>query len=111
MELSRQDRDGVTIVSVQGDIDGGTAPELQDYVLAALNDNNLILLDVSGVEYMSSAGLRVLLVIYRTIDEAQGHMVLGGVSADMQGAMEATGFLRHFVLVNTFEEGLTALTS
>ena len=110
MELAKEVRENVIIISVQGDIDGATAPELRDFVLSEVNTNCRIFLDVSHVEYMSSAGLRVLLILYREINENQGAIVLGGVSAEIYDAMNATGFLRHFILVNTFEEGVEALT-
>lgn len=109
MELTKEVREDVTVISVKGDIDGATAPQLQNFVLAEVQPNCKIFLDTSQVEYMSSAGLRVLLVLYRKINESQGSIVLLGVSTDIHDAMSATGFLRHFILVNTFEEGVKAL--
>ncbi len=111
MNLSKKDQDTVTIVSVEGDIDGATAQQLQDFVVGALNENNRIMLDVSGVQYMSSAGLRVLLVIYRKVNEVKGQIVLQGVASDIREAMNATGFLKHFVLVDSPDEGVKTLTA
>jgi anti-sigma B factor antagonist len=111
MELVKEVREDITVVSINGDIDGATSPVLQEFVLAEVSPNCRIFLDTSKVEYMSSAGLRVLLVLYRKIKESQGTVVLIGVSSDIYDAMSATGFLRHFILVDTFEEGVKALTS
>jgi len=109
MELSKEVREDITVISINGDIDGATAPQLQNFVVAEIQPNCRIFLDTSKVEYMSSAGLRVLLVLYRKINESHGAIVLLGVSTDIYDAMSATGFLRHFILVNTFEEGVKAL--
>jgi anti-sigma B factor antagonist len=111
MELTKEVRNDITVISINGDIDGATAPQLQNFVLAEVQPDCRIFLDTSKVEYMSSAGLRVLLVLYRKINESKGTVVLVGVSSDIYDAMSATGFLRHFTLVDTFEEGVKALTS
>lgn len=111
MELTKEVREDITVIAIKGDIDGATAPQLQDFVLAEVRPNCQIFLDTTQVEYMSSAGLRVLLVLYRKIHDSQGVIVLVGVSSDIYDAMSATGFLRHFILVNSFEEGVKALAS
>jgi anti-sigma B factor antagonist len=111
MELAKEVREDITVISIKGDIDGATAPQLQDFVVAEIRPDCRIFLDTSHVEYMSSAGLRVLLVLHRKTHDSQGVLVLMGVSSDIYDAMSATGFLRHFILVNSFEEGVKALTS
>lgn len=58
--LSRHARDGFDVVTVRGDIDETTAPEL-DVALDECQRRRPVLVDVTGVEYISSAGLHVLL--------------------------------------------------
>lgn len=111
MELSRQDQDGISIVSVQGEIDGASAPQLEEFIVAILDESNLILLNVSEVGYMSSAGFRALMGIYRKVQEVNGQIVIGGVVQDIRDAMNATGFLKHFVLVDDYDEGVRTLTA
>ena len=57
----------VQIVHLVGDIDGATAPEAQAAIVGVAGPGCKIVLDMSGVSYMSSAGLRLLLVVYRNI--------------------------------------------
>jgi anti-sigma B factor antagonist len=109
MELYKEERDGITMIAVQGDIDGSTAGEMRDYLVPAIVPNCRILLEVSQVSYMSSAGLRVMTLIYRQTKEQNGALVLVGVTSDIRAAMDATGFLKHFTLVETVQEGLEAL--
>ena len=58
-------------------------------------------LDLSGVSYLSSAGLRALLLIHRRVAGENGRLVLAGVSPPVADIMKVTGFLRYFVLLET----------
>ena len=111
MELYSEERDGMILIAITGEIDGSTSQELQDYTTPFLTKNCRILFEVSNVAYMSSAGLRLLLMLYRQVSEMKGAIVLMSVSPDIQEAMNATGFLKHFVLVDTLEEGIQALAA
>ncbi len=70
-----------------------------------------MILDMHDVSYMSSAGLRVLLVMYRTITSKSGKVALIGLSEDIRDTMAMTGFLDFFTYQDTLEEGLEALSS
>jgi len=109
MEFYQEERDGITMIAVQGDVDGSTAEELQDYILPSFVPNCRILLEMSQVGYMSSAGLRVMTLLYRQTKEQHGSLVLVGVSPDIRSAMDATGFLKHFTLADSVDEGLEVL--
>ena len=75
MEITQSQADGSTIFTIVGDIDGNTAPAAQEKILPAGAPDAKIALDMSGVAYMSSAGLRMLLVIYRQIMGQGGKVV------------------------------------
>ncbi len=66
-----------------GDIDGSTAPVLQDQILAVAQPGCRLLLDMTQVSYMSSAGLRVMLLLHRQISGGKGKVVLVGLSEDI----------------------------
>ncbi|MBL8131643.1 MAG: STAS domain-containing protein [Anaerolineae bacterium] len=101
---------GYSIAAVVGDVDGATAPELQEAVLAAAGPGCRLLLDMSQVAYMSSAGLRVMLLLYRQISANAGSkVVLVGLPEDVQETMAATGFLKFFTIADTLEDGAAAL--
>ncbi len=108
MEVQAQEYDGVTIVTVSGEIDGSTAPVLQDQVLAVCYEGCRLLLDMSGVEFMSSAGLRVMLLLHRQIS-GNGQVILAGLSDALKDTMAATGFLNYFTLTDDVNAGLDAL--
>jgi anti-sigma B factor antagonist len=97
------------LIVVSGDVDGATAPELQAAVLGAAGPGCRLLLDMAEVSYMSSAGLRVMLLLYRQISANSGKVVLVGLPEDVQDTMSATGFLKFFVIADTLEAGAAAL--
>jgi anti-sigma B factor antagonist len=103
--------DGANVIAtVSGEIDGKTAPQVQTELLAALQGGNRLLVDMKAVTYLSSAGLRMLLLLYRQVAAKKGKVVLVGVSEEIRDTMSMTGFINFFTLADTQESGLSALT-
>ena len=109
MELQVILSDDVTILEVVGEIDGSTAPMFQQQVVSLAQSGVKLLLDMSGVTFMSSAGLRVLLLLYRQISGVGGNVVLVGLSPSLRDTMAATGFLKYFKTTDEIGAGLEAL--
>jgi anti-sigma B factor antagonist len=109
MEINIKTLEQVTVVEISGEIDGKTAPQAQDQVLPLLQPACKVLLDMTRVEYMSSAGLRLMLTIHRQASSNKGRLVLVGLSSEIQETMSATGFLRYFTLQDSVTAGLSAL--
>ncbi len=99
----------INIVVLKGDIDASTASSVTEKVLPLVEPGSKILLNMTGVEYMSSAGLRTLLTIHRQITVKEGKLVLVGLVQDVKDTMDVTGFLEHFVTTTDLESGLKAL--
>lgn len=102
-------QDDVTIIELEGSIDGKTAPQIREDIRPALDDAKHAILDLTKVGYLSSAGLRLLLLVYREFSARNGKLVLVGVSPDIRAVMSHTGFLSFFTLANTTADGLAAL--
>ncbi len=109
MEINIKSVEQVTVVEIAGDIDSNTAPQAQERILPLVQPSSKLLLDMSGVEYMSSAGLRVLLSMYRQVSRQNGGMVLVGLAEEIKDTMSITGFLNFFTTRDTVDEGLRAL--
>jgi anti-sigma B factor antagonist len=109
MEINVKSIGQVTVVEIAGDINSNTAPQAQERVLPLAQPGSKILLDMSGVEYMSSAGLRMLLSMYRQISRGNGDIVLVGLSEEIKDTMSVTGFLNFFTTRDTVDEGLQDL--
>ncbi|MBD2203572.1 STAS domain-containing protein [Calothrix sp. FACHB-1219] len=99
----------VTLVELEGDVDGKTAPEVQDQVLPLVKPKSKLLLDLTTVPYMSSAGLRALLSLHRKFSDQEGKLVLVGVAPEIQDTMEVTGFLNFFTISKNIKSGLASL--
>ena len=96
MEILVRKSQDVTIVELTGDMDGNSAPEAQTQMLQLAEADTKIVLDMTKVPYMSSAGLRMLLVVYRTVKSRGGTIVLVGLSEELRDTMALTGFLDFF---------------
>ncbi|MEV4571809.1 STAS domain-containing protein [Nonomuraea jabiensis] len=110
MRLWKEPRGGVTVISLDGQLDSETAPQVQQDLQALLPEEGLVVLDLSRTLYMSSAGLRVLLLIYRQARHGTVRLALTGLSPEVRAIMEATGFLGFFTVVESVEQGVEALT-
>ena len=109
MDIQVKTIDQITVVAMNGDIDGSSAPQAQAQILPLAQSSTKILLDLHKVPYMSSAGLRLLLVIYRTLSGNGGKVALVGLSEELTDTMTVTGFLDFFSHHDSLEAGLAAL--
>ena len=80
------------IVAIEGRIDTVTAPELVNFVQNDLTDVKDLELDLAGVDYVSSAGLRAFLLAQKIMNK-QGKMVLSHVCEEIMETFELTGFV------------------
>jgi anti-sigma B factor antagonist len=98
MEITSRDDGAVVVATVAGDIDGKSAARAQAELLGLLDVRPVLVLDVAQVGYMSSAGLRLLLLLYRQATARHGRVVLIGLSDEIKETMSMTGFLTFFTL-------------
>jgi anti-sigma B factor antagonist len=101
--------DGIGVVRIEGSIDGKTAPVAREKIQPAIESKLNVLLDMTAVNYLSSAGLRFLLLVHREIGTQGNKVVLVGVSDDIAQVMSHTGFLPFFTLVPSEAEAFPAL--
>lgn len=91
MEIKKTKNDAVLTLAIQGRIDTTTAPQLEAELKADIDGVAELYLDFTGVEYISSAGLRVLLSAQKLMSR-QGKMVLSHVNESVMEVFEVTGF-------------------
>ena len=80
-----------TIIEIVGRLDTITAPALDKPINEDIGDTKNLVLDVKGMEYISSAGLRVLLAAQKKMQKI-GAMKLIGVCEEVMEVFEMTGF-------------------
>lgn len=79
-------------IALEGRLDTTTAPQLDDELKTAMNGITKLEFDFSKLEYISSAGLRVLLSAQKTMNK-QGSMVIKNVNEEIGEIFEVTGFV------------------
>lgn len=81
-----------TIMEIEGRVDANTSPILQEKLLLCFQANNGIILDFDKVEYVSSAGLRALLIGQKTAVSKGGSLKLINVTQMVMSVFEMSGF-------------------
>ena len=91
MNINIEKNNGTTVIKLDGRLDTTTAPELEKAINGEGDALKSLVLDFNGVDYISSAGLRVLLTAQKKMN-VQGHMELINVSESVMDIFERTGF-------------------
>lgn len=91
MTINKTQDGGVLTIALEGRLDTSTAPELDAELNTALEGVNDLTFDFSALEYISSAGLRVLLATHKRMS-AQGTMKIKGSNETIKEVFDITGF-------------------
>jgi anti-anti-sigma factor len=103
MKLTKQTNGDLTVITMTGSLDSGTAAGARADLERLLPAGGTTVLDLGQVSYMSSAGLRVLLLVYRMAQRTGTRIALTKLPEDVREIMDATGFLDFFSVLDTEE--------
>ncbi|MGN0343789.1 MAG: STAS domain-containing protein [Lachnospiraceae bacterium] len=92
MNISETRSGDVIQIKIDGRVDTTTSPQLQNAILQAFQKGSKLVLDFSGVEYVSSAGLRALLIGQKTANSKGGSMTLVHVAEAVLQVFKMSGF-------------------
>ena len=92
MEIIKTKEGSKMTIALEGRLDTTTAPSLDAVVGSELGDVTELVYDFNKLEYVSSAGLRVLLLSQKTMNAKGGTMVIRNVNSDIMEVFEMTGF-------------------
>jgi anti-anti-sigma factor len=106
VEIVEGSVDQVTVLQARGRVDSTTAPRLSERLQAALGPASRVVLDLRDVEYVSSAGFRVLLLAGKRADSGGGRLVLSGVTGKVHQLFDLGGFLDLFLIAGSREEAV-----
>jgi anti-anti-sigma factor len=111
MHIQQTDRDGITIVAPAGRIDTTTSPAVEDALRRVVDSGaRTIVIDFANVDYISSAGLRVLLVLAKRMRDLQGRLVLCSLGGPVRQVFQLAGFLPLFQVEPSQDAALSTLT-
>ena len=97
MDITTTNREGKTVLSINGRIDTSTAPELEQAINTEIgHGNQKILLDFSGVSYISSGGLRVLLATAKKLKNPEDKFGICSLRPEVLKVFKLAGFTSIF---------------
>lgn len=108
MSLSREKQGDVFVASAAGQINSANAAELERQLLEWVEEGERKwVLDMSGVEYISSAGLRVVLLLAKRLKQNSGHLVLCSLQPHVLEVFDISGFLSILDVADTREAAVS----
>ncbi len=92
MEIRTEKNGNEYIIFLEGVLDTKTAPELREMLSVIPEGTKLLTMDFGELEYLTSAGLRVLLVATQDMQDLGGTMQLKNMNEEIRGIFNNTGF-------------------
>lgn len=92
MTISKTQEQSTLTIALEGRLDTTTAPQLEAELKLSVQNNTELVFDFAKLEYISSAGLRVLLSAQKVMNK-QGKMVIRNVNETIMEVFEVTGFV------------------
>jgi len=110
MEVSKREVNGVLVISPKGNLDFNQAAEFQEAATLVIeNGAKKLLIDFSELSFISSAGLRVLIVLAKLLQQKNGMFALSSMNEQIQEVFSISGFHKLFSIYSSAEEALTNL--
>ena len=109
MEINVVTQDGVTIIYINGKLDGNTAPIAQEKIMPYVIGGCRLVIALCKCDFVSSAGLRLLLMIAKELSSQKGRWGVACASSDIRDVMEMTGFSNFLTNYPTVADAVKAL--
>ena len=105
MEITEEKRGEVIVIGLRGRLDAVTSPSAEKRLLALISQaNTRIVLDLSGLSYISSLGLRVLLTVAKQVRAGSGRLALAALNGTVLDILKLAGFTELFSVFQTPDE-------
>ena len=100
----------ILIITIKGRLDTTTAPVADETIRDTLaQDSNRILFNLSALEYLSSGGLRIILVAVKDVRRREGKVVLASLNRYVHEIFEVSGLTTMITVAGSVEEGIKDL--
>lgn len=110
MEVTEKRQDGVVILVPKGRLDSNTSDDFEKRLLGLVNAGETsLIIDFKYLDYISSAGLRVLLKTAKELKRKNGQLAFCAVKDYIREIFELSGFVSFFPIHPTLEDSLKAL--
>ena len=109
MQISTRTTNDIHIVAFTGSLDSGTSPEAQKSLEAVLASARKVVLDFTNLDYISSAGLRVLLGAAKQLRASGGKLGMFGLNQSVREVFEISGFSSILAIYPSESEAVAAM--
>lgn len=110
IEIREEKKGSVMIFALAGRLDSSTSPGVESKILDAIEEGTHdVILDFSALDYISSAGIRVLVHCHKELEKKQGNIFLAAVPKPIENVLYITGFLPYFKVYEAQAQALEAL--
>lgn len=111
MEVTQSKQGNVLIVGLNGRLDANTSSDVQERLDETIAvGNKLIAIDFAALDYISSAGLRVILMILKKLNSEGGKLVVYSMKSYIKEVFEISGFAALIPVCETRDEALARLS-
>ena len=105
--MAQQEKDGIICFQIDGRLDAGSASQAETQVKQVLQQGNLrLLFDLSKMDYISSAGLRVILMAVKELRNKKGKVVLCCLTPYVKEIFDVSNFSSIIPITDSVESGL-----
>lgn len=105
MELASRKERGAVVIAVKGRINAVTAPDLENQISELMGgEDKFLIVNLSDLEYISSAGLRVILATAKKLKSEQGDIMIVGLQGTVKEVFELSGLYSIFKIFDTEEK-------
>ncbi|HKC23551.1 MAG TPA: STAS domain-containing protein [Thermoanaerobaculia bacterium] len=112
MEMREERRGDALIVTPVGRLDTNTSDEFHAHLTSRLDGGvRKLVIDMSAIDYVSSAGLRVFLLAAKKLNDTGGKLALGGLNPSVRQVFSLSGLLAIFAVEPDAEKALARVTS
>jgi anti-sigma B factor antagonist len=109
MDISERKIDDIIIVAISGRIDISSSKELDEYLDKVVDSKSKVILDLSDTEYISSSGLRVILVALKKSKKNKGSFNLASPQLMVRNVLEISGLSNVFSIYRDLDEAINGL--
>ena len=93
MEIKESQKNDVTLIALAGRLDSSTSAQFEQFILTKVGGQPRLVVDFSELDYISSAGLRVLLLAAKKVKQGNGRLILCALKEHIREVFEISGFL------------------
>lgn len=104
MEVSQENTNGVEVFTVKGSLDSNTSPEFETLIYKSLEDGKRrLILNLEHLDYISSAGIRVMLKTTKDLKRMEGNIVLCSLQDYVREVFDIAGFDGYLNIENNLD--------